>query len=57
MLEQNKLNVKRAIEDVWNNGNLPATNQLFAEDYMEHTVDGDFVGAEEFLQYISLDTE
>lgn len=53
MLEQNKLNVKRAIEDVWNNGNLPAANHLFAEDYMEHTVDGDFVGAEEYLQYIS----
>ncbi len=53
MIEQNKQNVKRTIEAVWNNRNYSAANQLFAEDYVEHTVLGDFVGADEFIQYIS----
>jgi len=36
MSEENKAVVRRFIEEVWNNGNLAAIDELVAEDHVDH---------------------
>ncbi len=36
MSEANKNVVRRLFEEVWNNGNLPVADQLFAPNYVHH---------------------
>lgn len=48
MSEQNKLLVRRAIEEVWNGGNLSAIDEFVAGDFVVHgsTPGGDIQGPE-----------
>ena len=36
MSEKNKTVVRRLFEEVWNKGNLPVTDELFAANYVHH---------------------
>jgi steroid delta-isomerase-like uncharacterized protein len=36
MSEKNKTVVRRLFEEVWNKGNLPVTDELFAPNYVHH---------------------
>ncbi len=36
MSEQNKNSVRRLFEEVWNKGNLPVADELFAQNYSHH---------------------
>ena len=36
MSEQNKTNIRRLFEEVWNKGQLPVADELFAPTYTHH---------------------
>jgi len=36
MSEQNKTNVRRLFEEVWNKGHVPVVDELFAPTYTHH---------------------
>lgn len=44
MSEANKNVVRRLFEEVWNNGNLPVADQLFAPNYVHHDASTPEVG-------------
>ena len=35
-LEANRLSAQRALDEVWNHGNLDVVDSLFADDFVEH---------------------
>jgi steroid delta-isomerase-like uncharacterized protein len=44
MSEANKNAVRRLVEEVWNKGNLPVTEELFAPNYVHHDASTPDVG-------------
>jgi len=44
MSEQNKTNVRRLFEELWNKGNLPVANELIAPNYIHHDASTPDVG-------------
>ena len=53
MSERNKHLIRRAIEEVYNQGNLDLIDELVAPDYVAHAPSGDVVGLEGVRQYVS----
>ena len=53
MSERNKSVARRAMQEVWNQGNAAAADELYARDYLAHTGDGDLHGPHQFMQYLS----
>jgi len=39
MSEQNKQIVRRALEEVWQNGNVALIDELYAPDFFNHTLE------------------
>jgi len=53
--QENKGLVSKAIEEVWNQGNLEAVNRYFAEHYVDHTpLPGQDPGPEGYKQAVAL---
>ena len=44
MSEQNKTNVRRLFEEVWNKGHVPVADELFAPTYTHHDTSTPDVG-------------
>jgi predicted ester cyclase len=51
--EENKAIVRRGYEEVWNQGDLEATDEIFATDFVLHTMYGDIHHPEGFKEYVS----
>ena len=51
--EDNKTNVRRFIEEGWNQGNTAVFDELFAADYLGHDPNGPLHGPEGFKQYFA----
>ncbi len=54
MSEQNKMLVRRAIEEVWNRGNFAVVDELLANDYLGHQSGGETNGRESAKQYVAI---
>jgi steroid delta-isomerase-like uncharacterized protein len=52
--EQNKAQVRRLTEEVWNQGNFAVLDELFATDYVGHESSTTIQGQEGARQFISL---
>jgi len=49
-----KVNIMRAVDEVWNNGNLETIVELFADDFIRHIPPfSDVIGLDAFKQYIT----
>ncbi len=52
-IEQNRAVVKRNFDEVWNQGNLVAADEIFSPDYVRHWPDGrDVFGSEATKQAV-----
>jgi steroid delta-isomerase-like uncharacterized protein len=52
--EINKAVATRSIEEVWNQGNLDAVDEIYAADYVNHDPSGDYVGPEARKQFVAM---
>lgn len=52
MSERNKDIVRRAIEDVYNRGDLDVVDELISEDFVAHTGSQDIRGKDSMKQYV-----
>lgn len=51
MSEQSKLVVRRAVEEVWNQGNLDAVDDIVAGDFVAHAPPGETHGREDMKSF------
>ena len=51
-LEENKVLVRRYLEEIWNNGNLTVVDEIIAEDFIFHRPVGDLKGPGALKQYV-----
>ena len=54
MSEQNKVLVRRTIEEVYNLGNLAVVDELVASDFVIHSASDEIHGAEGAKQYVTM---
>ena len=52
-VEENKANVRRLNDEVWNRGNLAVVDELIAPDYVFHGPETEIKGPEGLKQYIA----
>ena len=53
MSEQNKAQVRRVVDEIYNRGNLGLADELAASDLLIHTVSGEIRGREAAKQYVA----
>lgn len=54
MSEHNKLLMRRAVEEIWNQGNYAVLNELVASDFVIHNPGGDIRGPEGAKEFFTL---
>jgi steroid delta-isomerase-like uncharacterized protein len=54
MSEQNKTLMRRAVEEVWNQGNVDLLNELLASDFIIHAPQAEINGREGAKQYLAM---
>ena len=52
--EENKATVRRVIEEIVNKGNLEVADEVFASDYVYHSLMEDIKGPEGFKEFVRM---
>ena len=53
-VEENKANVRRQVEEFWNQGNFTSVPELISPDFVYHIPRGDLKGQDGFKQWVNI---